>query len=126
MINILNILFLSSFSLWNVLFVATRFVTMVVIVLTFWFGLNKQPQAEEISFAEGNFNTPTLRMYALTIHSLLQAWMMWNFINFQLKRLREKNDQFQAAAAKKKQDELSESSSNETGTKKSPAIRRRK
>ena len=99
---------------------------MVVIVLTFWFGLNKQPQAEQISFVDGNFNTQTLRMYALIVHSLLQAWMMWNFINFQLKRLREKNDQLQAAAAKKKQDELSESSGNETSIKKSPAIRRRK
>jgi hypothetical protein len=97
---------------------------MVVIVLTFWFGLSKQPQLEKFNLAEGNYNTPSLRMYALIIHSWLQAWMMWNFINFQLKRLREKGEAQQAELAKQKVEDDSYKSSDLT-SKKSPARRRK-
>merc|ERR1719320_806803 len=39
--------------------------------------------------AAGNFNTGLFRLNALVAVCLLQAWLMWNFIMFQVKRMRE-------------------------------------
>lgn len=101
-----------SFTLWALLFVIARLLTLTLSVLTFSFGL---PRIENqgFSFAEGNFNVLTvrwvpvgrllvadyrmsslqlclpLRMSCLAAICLTQAWMMWKFINFQLKKWRE-------------------------------------
>ncbi|KAK6307777.1 hypothetical protein J4Q44_G00210480 [Coregonus suidteri] len=75
-----------SFTLWPLLFIIARLLTLSV--LTFGFGL---PRAENqgFSLAEGNFNVLTVRMTCLAAICLTQAWMMWKFINFQLKKWRE-------------------------------------
>ncbi|XP_021471278.1 translocating chain-associated membrane protein 1-like 1 [Oncorhynchus mykiss] len=87
-----------GFTLWAMLFVIARLVTLTLSVLTFGFGL---PRAENqgFSLAEGNFNVLTVRMTCLAAICLTQAWMMWKFINFQLKKWRE-HSQSQASKVK--------------------------
>uniref|UniRef100_A0A3Q2PR21 Zgc:113278 n=1 Tax=Fundulus heteroclitus TaxID=8078 RepID=A0A3Q2PR21_FUNHE len=87
-----------GFTLWALLFVIARLLTLTLSVLTFGFGL---PRTENhgFSLAEGNFNVLTIRMTCLAAICLTQAWMMWKFINFQLKKWREHS---QNQASKKK------------------------
>lgn len=89
-----------GFRVWNVLFVLARLASITLSVLTFWFGLALSSIDAPI-LSEGNFNTPLIRVNLLVAICLVQAWMMWNFINFHLKRLREKAAE--ATAARKKQ-----------------------
>lgn len=77
------------FMVFNVLFVLVRLGTITLAVLTFWYGLQQTSQ-DSLDFATGNFNTKLVRINCLAATCLLQAWMMWNFITFHLKRLREK------------------------------------
>ena len=59
-------------------------------VLTFWYGLAQAPMEQQVvDMAAGNFNTGLFRLNALVAVCLLQAWLMWNFIMFQVKRRRE-------------------------------------
>jgi len=80
-----------GFSIWSVLFVIARLVTMSLAILTFWFGLGKSDQAG-FDVSAGNFNNPTVRLGCLLAVVLLQAWMAWNFIMFQVKRFRERSN----------------------------------
>uniref|UniRef100_A0AAY4D6X0 Translocating chain-associated membrane protein n=1 Tax=Denticeps clupeoides TaxID=299321 RepID=A0AAY4D6X0_9TELE len=87
-----------GFTLWALLFVIARLLTLTLSVLTFGFGLSRIDN-QGFSLAEGNFNVLTVRMTCLSAICLTQAWMMWKFINFQLKKWRE---QSQIQASKKK------------------------
>uniref|UniRef100_A0AAY5KVG4 TLC domain-containing protein n=1 Tax=Esox lucius TaxID=8010 RepID=A0AAY5KVG4_ESOLU len=87
-----------GFTLWALLFVIARLLTLTLSVLTFGFGLPRV-QNQGFSLAEGNFNVLTVRMTCLAAICLTQAWMMWKFINFQLKKWREHS---QSQATKKK------------------------
>ena len=89
-----------GFRVWNVLFVLARLASITISVLTFWFGLALTSVDKPI-VSEGNFNTPLIRVNLLVAVCLVQVWMMWNFINFHLKRLREKAAE--ANAIRKKQ-----------------------
>uniref|UniRef100_A0A4W3J2X4 Translocating chain-associated membrane protein n=1 Tax=Callorhinchus milii TaxID=7868 RepID=A0A4W3J2X4_CALMI len=66
-----------GFTLWALLFVMARLLTLTLSVLTFGFGLAR---AENQGFSVIE-NTSAI--------CLTQAWMMWKFINFQLKKWRE-------------------------------------
>merc|ERR1712165_611415 len=78
------------FKLGDLLFVLARLSSVILAVLTFWFGLAKVPAEQQVvDTAEGNFNTGLLRLNCLVAVCLLQAWLMWNFIVFQFKRMRE-------------------------------------
>ncbi|KAJ6665627.1 hypothetical protein lerEdw1_001997 [Lerista edwardsae] len=94
-----------GFTLWALLFVMARLLTLTLSVLTFGFGLTRAENSG-FSIAEGNFNILTVRFAIITVCKLLfnfkltrisclaaicltQAWMMWKFINFQLKKWRE-------------------------------------
>ncbi|XP_052249522.1 translocating chain-associated membrane protein 1-like isoform X2 [Dreissena polymorpha] len=83
------------FMVFNVLFVLVRLGSITLAFLTFWYGLQLSGQ-EAIDIATGNFNTKLFRINCLAATCLLQAWMMWNFITFHLRRLRER-----AAVARK-------------------------
>lgn len=85
---------------WNFLFVFVRLGSITLSVLTFWYGLALQPSTNQIDITSGNFNTQLIRINCLVAVCLLQAWMMWNFINFHLKRMRERAAQI--ASSKKK------------------------
>ncbi|KAK3611558.1 hypothetical protein CHS0354_018074 [Potamilus streckersoni] len=80
----------TCFMVFNVLFVIVRLGTITLAVLTFWYGLVQSGQ-ETLNFATGNFNTKIIRINCLAAVVFLQGWMMWNFIYFHLKRLREKS-----------------------------------
>merc|ERR1712051_1145125 len=78
------------FKLGDLLFVLARFSSVILAVLTFWFGLSKVPAEQQVVDTEtGNFNTGLLRLNCLVAVCLLQAWLMWNWIMFQVKRMRE-------------------------------------
>ncbi|XP_077404699.1 translocating chain-associated membrane protein 1-like 1 isoform X1 [Vanacampus margaritifer] len=87
-----------GFTLWALLFVIARLLTLTLSVLTFGFGLPRT-ENQGFSLVEGNFNVLTIRMACLAAICLTQAWMMWKFINFQLKKWREHS---QNQASKKK------------------------
>jgi len=89
-----------GFAVWNFLFVLVRLCTITLSVLTFWYGLALQQPTSVMDIATGNFNTQVIRINCLFAICLLQAWMMWNFINFHLKRIRERAAQI--ASSKKK------------------------
>ncbi|XP_023693890.1 translocating chain-associated membrane protein 1 [Paramormyrops kingsleyae] len=87
-----------GFTLWALLFVIARLLTLTLSVLTFGFGLSRM-ENQGFSIAEGNFNILTIRISCLAAICLTQAWMMWKFINFQLKKWRE-HSQIQATKRK--------------------------
>jgi translocating chain-associated membrane protein 1 len=74
----------------DILFVLARLGSISLAVLTFYFGL---PQADAdkqvIDISTGNYNTSIFRMAALAAVCILQVWLMWNFITFHLRRMRE-------------------------------------
>lgn len=76
------------FNAWAAVFVLTRLFTLTLSVLTIGFGLAR---VENHSFdpEKGNFNTLLFRLCVLLLMCLSQAWMMWRFIHFQLRRWRE-------------------------------------
>lgn len=89
----------SGFKLWNVLFVVCRLASIIVTILTFYYGLATN-EDQTLNLETGNFNTPVIRFNCLIGGCLIQGFMMWNFINFHLRRLRER--QAAAIAARKK------------------------
>lgn len=78
------------YRLHDVLFVLSRLGSITLAVLTFWHGLAKAPEADQvIDWLNGTFNTPMFRITALVSICVLQAFLMMNFITFQLKKRRE-------------------------------------
>jgi len=78
------------YKLGDLLFVLARLSSVILTVLTFWYGLAQAPMEQQVvDLATGNFNTGLFRLNALVAVCLLQAWLMWNFIMFQVKRMRE-------------------------------------
>ncbi|KAK6167765.1 hypothetical protein SNE40_021720 [Patella caerulea] len=80
----------TGFMVFNVLFVLVRLGTITLAVLTFWYGL-EQSNKSMFDFAAGNFNTQIIRINCLTAICFLQAWLMWTFITFHLRKLRERS-----------------------------------
>jgi len=79
------------YHLHEVLFVLARLASITLAVLTFWYGLALLPAEQQvIDLSQGIFNTSLFRLNALIAIGLLQAWLMWNFINFHIRRMREK------------------------------------
>lgn len=58
--------FLCSFTLWALLFVIARLLTLTLSVLTFGFGLPRT-ENQGFSLAEGNFNVLTIRQVQMAI-----------------------------------------------------------
>lgn len=89
-----------GFSLWAVLFVLGRLLTLILSVLTVGFGLARA-ENQKLDFSTGNFNVLAVRIAVLASVCITQAFMMWKFINFQLRRWRE-HSTFQAPPVRKK------------------------
>jgi len=89
----------TGFKAWNILFVVCRLASIIVTILTFYYGLATN-EDQTLNLETGNFNTPVIRLVTLIGGCLIQGFMMWNFINFHLRRLRER--QAIAIAARKK------------------------
>merc|ERR1711890_181074 len=78
------------FKLGDLLFVLARLASVILAVLTFWFGLASAPIEQQVfDISAGNYNTGLVRVNALVAVCVLQAWLMWNFLMFQVKRARE-------------------------------------
>jgi len=77
-----------SFRIYNVFFILARVAEIVLSVFVFWFGLSAS-SIDSINFEEKNFNTPFIRMFSLGVILAIQALMMWNFVLFQFKKMRE-------------------------------------
>ncbi|RWS25846.1 translocating chain-associated membrane protein 1-like protein [Leptotrombidium deliense] len=121
-----------GFKLWNILFVLVRLGSITLSVLTFWYGLALHQTAVP-SLKDGNFNTNIIRINSLVAVCLLQAWMMWNFITFHLKRMREKAAEVQQQKkksikpqkkVKKAEDDVNELPEVDQNTKKSQITQR--
>uniref|UniRef100_A0A4W5PA95 Translocation associated membrane protein 1 n=1 Tax=Hucho hucho TaxID=62062 RepID=A0A4W5PA95_9TELE len=78
----------TGFTVWAVLFVLGRLLTLSLSVLTVGFGLANADQ-QVLDLANGNFNVLFVRITVLATICVTQAFMMWKFINFQLRRWRE-------------------------------------
>uniref|UniRef100_A0A8B9PPD0 TLC domain-containing protein n=1 Tax=Apteryx owenii TaxID=8824 RepID=A0A8B9PPD0_APTOW len=91
--------YLLKFSLWAVLFVLGRLLTLILSVLTFGFGLARA-EDQQLNFSTGNFNILAVRISVLASICMAQAFMMWKFINFQLRRWREHSSQPQSVKKK--------------------------
>ncbi|XP_059165866.1 translocating chain-associated membrane protein 1-like 1 isoform X2 [Physella acuta] len=78
------------FVVFDVLFVLVRLGTITLAVLTFWYGL-AQSNNPSIDILTGNYNTYLVRINCLAAIGLSQAGLMWNFITFHLRKLREKS-----------------------------------
>uniref|UniRef100_A0A671Y978 Translocation associated membrane protein 1 n=1 Tax=Sparus aurata TaxID=8175 RepID=A0A671Y978_SPAAU len=89
----------TGFTIWAVLFVLGRLLTLSLSVLTVGFGL-ATAENQGFDWSAGNFNVLFVRITVLAAICLTQAFMMWKFINFQLRRWRE---HAQAQTLKKKQ-----------------------
>ncbi|CAF1218020.1 unnamed protein product [Adineta steineri] len=124
------------FQVWNCSFIFGRLVSVVLIWLTFWFGL-KSSSVDSVSFLStplansndnndalpetvfiSNFNTPFVRFVTLILSGTLQFWLVWNFIQFHMKRRRDRNSTQTTVIAspktpklKQKQQDLAQSKS---------------
>ncbi|KAI1895688.1 hypothetical protein AGOR_G00108800 [Albula goreensis] len=76
------------FDMWAVVFVLTRMVTLTLTVLAVGFGLARA-ENQGLDWEAGNFNTLIVRLVVLLMVCLTQAWLLWKFIRFQLRRWRE-------------------------------------
>nr|CAB3267215.1 Tram1/2 translocating chain-associating membrane protein 1/2 [Phallusia mammillata] len=77
-----------GFSVWRILFPVARTFILALSFLMFWFGLGRA-ENQGIDFATGNFNSFFIRMICLSAICLLQAWLMWPFIQLQIRRSKE-------------------------------------
>lgn len=95
----------------DVVFVLARLASIILSVLTFWYGLSLS-ETQGLDVASGNFNIPAVRLFALGAVCLLQAYLMFHFITDKLRQLREAAPSVQPrkatakkAAPKKKKEE---------------------
>ncbi|XP_067950293.1 translocating chain-associated membrane protein 1-like 1 [Watersipora subatra] len=73
-----------GFKLWSYLFVLVRLATVAIAVLTFWFGFGQVHENNPSSST-----SMVARVTSLSAICIMQAWMSWNFITFQMKRKRD-------------------------------------
>ena len=74
----------------DALFILARLGSITLAVLTFSNGLAKLPEADQVvNWQTGTFNTSIFRIMGLVAICGLQAFLMLNFITFQLKKRRE-------------------------------------
>ncbi|XP_018612767.1 translocating chain-associated membrane protein 2-like isoform X2 [Scleropages formosus] len=76
------------FDMWALSFVFTRMVILTLTVLVVGFGLARV-DSQGFDWEAGNFNISPIRLAVLLIVCLTQAWLLWRFIRFQLRRWRE-------------------------------------
>lgn len=96
-------------------FVLARLSSIILSVLTFWYGLSLS-DTQGLDLPAGNFNIPAIRLFALAAVCLLQAYLMFHFITDKLRQLREQAPQIpprktpaKKSAPKKKKDESKKS-----------------
>ncbi|XP_018021443.1 translocating chain-associated membrane protein 1 isoform X2 [Hyalella azteca] len=91
-----------GFKTYNIMFVGLRLVSLIIAIITLVFGFGSLP-AQGIDIATGNFNSAIVRYACLVAVCALQAYMMWNFLTFHLRKRRERRAEIAAAQKKKQQ-----------------------
>jgi len=100
-----------AFLLWAVTYVLARIATISITILIVWFGLGKH-DISKIDMASGNVNTQAFRIAWVAGIILVQAWMAWVFIRYQVRRYRESSPpKKQQKEKKKKQEQVANGSS---------------
>jgi translocating chain-associated membrane protein 1 len=104
-----------SFNVYNILFVLARFTSAILAIFVFWFGLKSSSQ-DKINFETRNFNTPLVRHICLAVALFVQVFALYQFIIFQIKKLREnskssKSKSSSSTATQKKQKVIKEEGS---------------
>ncbi|KPP66476.1 translocating chain-associated membrane protein 2-like [Scleropages formosus] len=84
----ITVAYLLKFDMWALSFVFTRMVILTLTVLVVGFGLARV-DSQGFDWEAGNFNISPIRLAVLLIVCLTQAWLLWRFIRFQLRRWRE-------------------------------------
>lgn len=79
----------TGFKIWNVVFVIVRLVSAVITVLTLWYGY-RTIEVPYIDIVTGNYNTAFIRLNSMLCILTLQLFMLFNFVKFHLRRIREK------------------------------------
>lgn len=91
----------TAFKPWNFVFMITRLVTIVLAVITLWYG-HRQNEVAFVDPESGNFNTKLIRINSLLAVVLIQLWMLFNFSTFHIARWREKSREQAAQISSKK------------------------
>ncbi|XP_073993372.1 translocating chain-associated membrane protein 1 isoform X3 [Rhodnius prolixus] len=78
-----------GYILWRSVFVLASLGSVMLSVLTFFYGLTSVSSNNAGASTPGDFNTPTIRISALAAVVLLQVYLMFNFITDQLRQWRE-------------------------------------
>ncbi|XP_001632163.2 translocating chain-associated membrane protein 1 [Nematostella vectensis] len=122
------------FILWSLLFVLARLAIIALTVMTFWYGLPRLENAG-LNVDLGNFNNPMIRITAMAGVLLMQAWLAWNFIYYQIRLWREKvasssskkrEPRKKPKAGKKKEEAVEEESEEESMDEKNEAVKVKK
>ncbi|PAA60099.1 hypothetical protein BOX15_Mlig003794g1 [Macrostomum lignano] len=95
----------AGFLVWDVLFVLVRVLSVALAFITFMLGLERSA-VDSVAWREGNFNTRLVRVNCLMLLCLLQGYLMWNFITFHIKRIREYISQRASRSPRKQQKKL--------------------
>jgi translocating chain-associated membrane protein 1 len=80
---------LKGYKLWKIFFLSVRILTVIISVLTLWFGLGKearmddavtQDTEETLEAWPKQFNTPFFRVLCLLFVLGIQGWITWTFL----------------------------------------------
>lgn len=93
-----------GYSAWGVVFPTVRFLTLGLSILVFWFGLASAKAQQGLDFASGCYNSMFLRIVSISSVAILQIWLMWPYIQLQIRyRNEEREAKQKVAAIKQKQ-----------------------
>jgi len=121
-----------SFNIFNILFVLARFASAILAIFVFWFGLQTTSQSK-INWETRNFNTPYVRWACLGVAVIVQVLALYQFIMFQLKKIRENSRSTRSkqpsqprkpkAAVHKEKEESSETETDQHAQKNGDAVK---
>lgn len=101
-----------GYSAWGVVFPIVRLLTLTLSVLVFYFGL-ASVESQGVNFSTGCFNSMFLRTVALSGVAMLQIWLMWPYIQLQIRYRNEERE------ARQKQIAIKQRNMNKKAGKKS-------
>uniref|UniRef100_A0A7E4VYU2 TLC domain-containing protein n=1 Tax=Panagrellus redivivus TaxID=6233 RepID=A0A7E4VYU2_PANRE len=92
----------TGFKPYNVAFPSLRFISVVLTVLSFWYGF-RTVEVPFIDVDATNFNTSLFRLNTLIVILGLQVYSLWNYFVFHFSRFRERNNNKARSSKAKKQ-----------------------
>ncbi|KAE9553895.1 hypothetical protein FO519_002884 [Halicephalobus sp. NKZ332] len=80
----------SAFRLWNLTFILVRFGSIILSVLTFWYGF-RNSEVPSVDPVKNNYNTSFIRFVTLLVIFGLEFYTLWTFFVFHFARFRERS-----------------------------------